>query len=599
MKVVDAIAKFLEEKGVEKVFSVTGGASALINDAFLRNGNLELVYAHNESSCSFMAEGYFRISGKPAVCLVTVGPGATNLITGVYGCWTDSIPTLVISGQSFLDQTVGSSELRQLGTQEAAIIPIVKNFTKSAFTLERPEEVFEVLEKSWLAMVEPRKGPTWLEIPADIQNRDVTVQSIENKPLKEVTFSKDTVAFCEEYLRVLMKSRFPVLHVGGGVRNSDSKDSILKVISKLGIPVLLTHSSYDLLATTDPSNFGFPGIFGHRYANLIIQQSDCYLALGTRLTLAQTGYRKKTFAPKAVTFMVDIDEPELKKEHLRIDFSLAKDVAEVARCLDYLISSKQSNYEMQKFELWHKACDVLRSKFDINNEHSNFTNSGVSPYNLIREVSKFLTPSDTVVTDMGTSYQSTYQAIRIPKGCKLLTNTGFASMGWGLPAAIGAWHYKNNRVICITGDGGLMMSLQELASVPQEADISIWLYNNEGYLTQLQTQLSTFGRKTGVDRESGLRFPNYAELARSFGLFYIEITKNNFNSHEIKNIMQDSRPRLINVLMSLSQEQAPKLVNKKLEDGSTRQSELDDMWPFLPKSAEEIWQDVFKELGKT
>jgi acetolactate synthase-1/2/3 large subunit len=602
MKVSEYVAEFLISKGVNTVFSVTGGASAELNDAFLRSEKLKLIYAHNESSCSYMAEGYYRRTGHVAACLVTVGPGSTNLLTGIFGCWIDSVPTIVISGQSFTNQTIGKSGLRQLGTQEANIIEVVKSFTKFSKMINNPREITDTLELAWNSMETSRKGPVWLDIPADIQRYEITGSSVltqtrSDPPLNETLVHQDRKnirEFVGQFIEKLSSSRRPILHIGNGARNFENKSNFIDVVNRLQLPVLLTHNSYDMLPTKHKLNFGFPGIFGHRYANLMVQNCDLYLGIGTRLTMAQTGYAEKAFAKNAETFLVDIDEHELNKKHLRIDHYLCNEAWEVLEEFQQQIRDFYSSENQYRYENWLRFGSKLREKYDILKEHVNFKTDKVSPYRLMRKLSIFLNEGDAVLTDMGTSYQSTYQSIQVPKGCSLQTNTGFAAMGWGLPAAIGStFASKLGKTICITGDGGLMMSVQELASIPKELQFYVIVYNNEGYLTQRQTQESTFGRVTGSDTSSGLAFPNYKLLAAAFAIDYILIEDEENLDRELQGIFNSKSPILVEVKMSLQQAQAPKLVNHKDSSGKYVQAQLDNMWPFLEESE---WLEIANML---
>lgn len=602
MKISDYVAEFLISKGVNTVFSVTGGASADLNDAFLRSGKLRLIYAHNESSCSYMAEGYYRRTGNVAACLVTVGPGSTNLLTGIYSCWVDSIPTIVISGQSFTNQTIGKSGLRQLGTQEADIVEVVKSFTKFSTIINNPTETAEILDFAWNLMVTPRKGPVWLDIPADIQRSKIVgstgLTQIKSQPLFLENLihqnNKNICKFVEQFIEKLSSSRKPILHIGNGARNFGNENQFQNLINELQLPVLLTHNSYDLLPTKHQLNFGFPGIFGHRYANLMVQNCDLYMGIGTRLTMAQTGYAEKAFAKNATTFLVDIDEYESKKKHLRIDHYLCNAAWEVLEEFQQQMRRFYSIGNQSRFKNWFDFGSKLRDKFDTVNEHVGFKTDKVSPYRFIRKVSAFLDEGDAILTDMGTSYQSTYQSVQLPKGCSLQTNTGFAAMGWGLPAAIGSTFASGSgKTICITGDGGLMMSVQELASIPKDSRFYIMLYNNEGYLTQRQTQQSTFGIVTGSDTHSGLSFPNYELLAAAFSLEYKLIKDEENLDNELQDVFNAKSPILVEVKMSLEQAQAPKLINQKDSAGRNVQAQLENMWPFLDESE---WSEISKML---
>lgn len=589
MNVADLLADLLVQQGVTTIFSVTGGASAEINDAFLRNKKLNLVYFHNEASCSYAAEGYYRSSGEIPVCLVTVGPGATNLISGVFGNWSESIPLLVISGQNFRKHTINNTGLRQFGVQEANIVPIVSSFTKFCSTILEPENFQKIFLKCWKKMLEPRMGPVWLDIPVDVQKAPCIKNNLlaapNVLPLIYDTNESKTRNFILNCIEKLKKSHKPIIHLGNGLRSPYSEKLVTELITKLKIPILLTHNSYDMLDTCNPSNFGFPGIFGHRYSNLMVQNCDLYLSIGARLSLTQIGFDTKNYAKRAEKFQVDIDENEINKPSLLFENVLCTDASFFLEKFLEIISIEDVRHINSQTNLWHEKCSILREYFDVLKDQVGSNENYINPYFFIREVSRYLASDDFVFTDMGTSYQTTYQAIRLPKGCRLLTNTSFAPMGWGIPASIGSTYSKNySRVICLSGDGGLMMSLQDLASVPSDKKFIFFLYNNSGYLTQKQTQEAYYGRFTGVDELTGLKFPEYSAIAKAFSLDYVKVAHHQELTKILPQIFERTTPIFVDLTMSLSQHQKPRVMNKINEEGITQIGSLENMWPYLDNS---------------
>jgi len=589
VNIADLLADLLVNNGVSKIFSVTGGASAEINDAFLRNKKLKLVYFHNEASCSYAAEGYYRTSGKIPVCLVTVGPGATNLITGVFGNWTESMPLLVISGQNFRKHTISDTGLRQFGVQEANIVPIVESFTKFCATILEPNKFNEIFLECWNKMLEPRMGPVWLDMPVDVQKAPWPKNNL-TKNTNFLTVKNDSTQpildnFILNYIEKLKKSEKPLIHIGNGLRSPNSKKLLAELINKLKVPLLLTHNSYDMVETSNPRNFGFPGIFGQRYSNLMVQNCDLYLSLGVRLSLAQIGFDTQNYAKQAEKFQVEIDLREIKKPSLQFDHALCTDASLALEKLLDLMSLKDIKIINSQASLWYENCTILREHFDVLKEQIDSSANYINPYFFIRDLSKYLSSNDFVFTDMGTSYQTTYQAIRLPEGCRLITNTGFAPMGWALPASVGSTYSEDySRAICLTGDGGLLMSLQDLASIPSNKKFIIFLYNNKGYLTQRQTQEAYYGRFTGVDEFTGLKFPEYSAIAQAFSLDYLRVTNHNQLIEMLPKIFAKKTPSFVDLTMSLAQPQKPRVMSKIDADGNIKIGSLGNMWPYLEET---------------
>jgi len=531
VNIADLLADLLVNHGVSKVFSVTGGASAEINDAFLRNKKLKLVYFHNEASCSYAAEGYYRTTGKIPVCLVTVGPGACS-------------------------------------------------------TILEPNKFEEIFLECWNKMLESRMGPVWLDIPIDVQKAPWSKNNLTTNT-NFLTAKNDSIQsipddFILNYIEKLRKSQKPLIHIGNGFRSPNSEKLLAELINKLKVPLLLTHNSYDMVETNNPRNFGFPGIFGQRYSNLMVQNCDLYIRLGVRLSLAQIGFDSQNYAKQAEKFQVEIDFREIKKPSLQFEHALCADASLVLEKILGLMSAEDIKAINSQASLWYENCTILREHFDVLKEQVDSSTNYINPYIFIRDLSRYLSSNDFVFTDMGTSYQTTYQAIRLPKGCRLITNTGFAPMGWALPASVGSTYSEDySRAICLSGDGGLMMSLQDLASIPSNKKFIIFLYNNNGYLTQRQTQEAYYGRFTGVDELTGLKFPEYSAIAQAFSLDYFRVTNHNQLIEMLPKVFAKKTPSFVDLTMSLTQLQKPRVMSKIDADGNIKIGSLENMWPYL------------------
>lgn len=589
MRVADLIAEILAARGVRTVFSVTGGASAWLNDALELHGGFETIYCHHEQAATIAAEGYSRASGKIGVAIVTIGPGATNALTGVAGAWMDSVPLLVISGQSFSHQTVAGTRLRQHGVQEFDVLPVVQTFTKYQASLNQANRTSEIFEIAFHLAEAERRGPVWVDIPGNVQSEEVSES--EPRPVRRLDLGvlDPQPHVVEEVAAGLGEARRPLLHFGSGVARGERIGRETQFAEEHGIPFVTAHNSNDFAATSNRLRVGFPGVFGNRAANFAVQKCDFYLAVGVRLSLPQTGYAPYEYAPSAKKFVVDIDPAELFKPSLA-NFTLVH--SDAVRFLDRLSDVMDADFRAPAS--WVSVCDRLKSEFppiEFSNPKESVSNT-INSYELLSELPKVAANFKIFITDMGLSYQSTHQALSLNLGQRLITNTGHAAMGWGLPAAVGAAvAERGQKVLCLTGDGGLMMNLQELATVAwHNLDVKVLIFDNRGYLTLRQTQEIGFDKRfTGVDDQTGLHFPDFSALAQSFGIPAAVLDPHRNLAAQLGDIFESPGPSVIVAPMSLEQAQGPKMVSARNPDGSIRQSLLHDMWPFLdPKLVAEV-----------
>jgi len=592
MRIADALAKDLSALGVGHVFSVTGGGSIHLNDAIYRAHQPSLVYCHHEQAAAYGAEAYARATSNIGVCLVTLGPGASNAVTGQLCALMDSVPVLFVSGQSFSSQRSHGKGLRQLGVQEFDVVSMIEKYTKFSEVLLDPSRYRETFDEAISCMLSDRPGPAWLEIPVDIQHSECDryvpsrqIRFVHSRSRSRIPLAcqgEDWFSKVAEVKNRLLSSSRPLLLLGQGVRLAGAHELTAKWLKGRYLPFMLTHNALDLVPHDYRGYVGFPGLFGNRAANLAIQASDFLLVVGSRLSFGQTGYDSQDFARDAFVAMVDIDPLELNKTSLRLDLKIESDAHEFLSTFlpelgDYGFSESQ----------WFRFCTKLRKKFDLQEIVREVNSISVNSYNFVRQLSDRLQPGDTVVTDMGLAYQSTYQALFVGEGVRVITNTGFAPMGWGLPAAIGAALGRRGRVYCLTGDGGLMMNLQELATLRYlNLPVVVVIYNNKGYLTIRQTQENLLdGRLTGVNSDSGITFPDFLMIATAFGLPSTSVRD---NEHAVDKIFEElektSGPLIVDVQMSPEQLQGPRLISRRLPDGRILPSRLEDMWPFLDQN---------------
>lgn len=583
MRLADYIIKFLEKKNIDTVFTVSGGGSIFLCDALYKSKKLKYISHHHEQAASFAAESYARSKNDVGCCLVTTGPGGTNTLTGVSSAWMDSVPVIFISGQVFLNQTIQKTGKRQIGVQEINIIDVVRPVTKFSKMLTNPDHINYYLEKAFHICKSGRPGPVFLDIPADLQNAE-----IDEKKISKFKFSsKKTKYFIDDKINKiiskLQSSKRPLIHLGHGVRLSNGEKEVLKFFNKFKIPFVVTWNADDIISSNHPMYFGRPGAFGERGSNFIVQNCDFYLSIGTRLPYMVTGYNSKNFASKAkFKCMVDIDKFELNKKDMNFNLKVKCDAKYfLQKLFKKLRKFNTSNH-------WIHYCQRMRKKYPILIKKMIQEKKYVNSYFFIKTLSKLTKQNDSIITDMGFSFTTSHQAMEIKQNQNFYTNSGHAPMGWGLPAAIGAFYARRkkiNNIICLTGEGGLQMNLQELATVMHnKIPLKIFIFNNGGYLTIKQTQILGFkGRIMGADKKSGLSFPNYNKIANSHKMEYMKIKNHSGLSNKIKNILKNKKPIICEIMMNPNEEQIPKAINRRDKNGKSVPTEFEDMYPFLPR----------------
>ena len=583
----DYVVEYLRLKNIKTIFTVSGGGSIYLCDALFCNKKVKYICCHHEQAVAYATEAYARATNKIAAAIVTTGPGGTNAISGVNSCWTDSVPAIFISGQVFLNQTIGKSKTRQLGVQESNIIAQVKPITKYAVMIKDKNDIKYELDKAFYLATSGRPGPVWLDIPADIQNQNITPQYLKSfNPVNKKTFHPDS--YYKKIAIKILKSKKPLIHFGHGARIAGANQIAEKIVNRFKIPFCLTWNASDLIPSNNLLYAGRPGAFTERGSNYIIQSSDFYLSIGSRLPYMVTGYNSKDFARNAYKVMVDIDKYEITAAKKRLNLNIS--VCEDAKIfLDKLyIQLKLLNKKIKQTDKnkWIQYCKNTRKKNPILIDKFKKEKKYVNSYFFIDLLSKTINNNSIVVTDMGLSFVGTHQLFFIKsKKQQLFTNSGHAPMGWGLPAAIGAFcANKNKKICCLTGDGGIQMNIQELATIQHHnMPIKIFIYNNSGYLTIKQTQELGFqGRIMGSNKSSGLTFPNYQKIAEAHNISFIKIKNHTELKKQIKKINEKKGPLICELIMSPSQPQVPKMVNRRTPDGKISiNTNYEDLYPFL------------------
>lgn len=588
MKLAKYISQFLVDQGITDCFMVTGGGAMHLDDAIGHQEGIHCTFNHHEQACAIAAEGYTRMTGKLAAVCVTSGPGGTNAITGVMGGWLDSIPMFVLSGQVKRETTIWACpdlNLRQLGDQEFNVIDSVQNMTKYAVMVTNPQEIAYHLEKALYFATHGRGGPVWLDIPLDIQGASIeTDQLIHFSADEERTWGKPVInpAIVEILLDKLKKAKAPLVLAGTGINLGKAREKLLAFLDKYHLPVVTAWNANDTVAYDNPWYVGMPGTVGIRSGNFAIQNCDLLISLGCRMNIRMIGYTHYDFAKNAFKAVVDIDPRELVKPTIRADLPIQADVG------DFLDVMLAQDYEPvkdhEKFVAWGK--ELLKRYPATKEEYRNAENGKLNPYVFIDKLFDQLKEDDRIICGNGAACVITFQAAKVKQGQRMFTNSGCAAMGYGFPAAIGVAVSDNTRrTVCIDGDGSIMMNIQELATVAyNRLNMKLFILNNNGYLSIRQTQRNLFKPPfIGIDKESGICFPDFKKLADAFGLPYCRIEKENNANQVIQEALASEGPCICEVVVDENQNFEPKSSSKVLPDGRIVSPSLDDMAPFLDR----------------
>lgn len=594
MRVADYIAMRLADAGLSEVFMVTGGAAMHLNDAFSREKRLSIRPMHHEQTCAMAAEAYARISRKPAIVNVTAGPGGINALNGVFGAYVDSIPMLIVSGQAKRETIVSSysdPELRQLGDQEVDIVSMVKKITKHSALITDPNDIREQLELALHLATEGRQGPCWLDVPIDVQASEI--EPTQLRPYQPVTNNIDQrkriKAHVTELLAQLQKSHRPLLYIGSGIRSSGCEQRLIDFAETYGIPIVTAWNNNDLLWDSHPLYVGRPGTVGNRAGNFAVQCCDFLLVLGCRLNIRLISYNWKVFADQAWFCHVDIDRHELNKATLNQDLKIEADLNEFFNVIEPLaelqLHAKEKNPRWKLWTAWGKNLLSRYPAIDSKQILLESSTAPVNPYHFVSTLFSCLVEDDIVTFADGTACVAGFQAAEIKKGQRLFHNSGCASMGFDLPAAIGAHYASKRKVYCVAGDGSVMMNIQELAIIAgNNLPVVLFILDNRGYHSIRQTQSNFFpGNPVGCGEESGLPFPDFESVGNGFGIQSMTIRSNQEVTEKIPVICRSEGPLLVVLKLDLSCEFTPKVTSKRLEDGTMVTARLEDMSPFLDR----------------
>lgn len=604
IKVSDYVSQFLVDNGITHAFTVTGGGAMHLNDSLGHQKGLTCVYNHHEQACAIAAESYARIHNKIAALCVTTGPGGTNAMTGVVGGYLDSIPMLVISGQVRYDTTARSTGLniRAMGDQEFDITKSAAAMTKYAQMVTDPKQIRYCMEKALYIATTGRPGPCWIDIPVNFQGFYVDTDELEGFEPAEYEAQLAPHVTDEQVDAIIDKiknAKRPVLYAGNGIRISGGYESFKKVVELLNIPVATGWDSIDEIYDEHPLYVGRGGIMGDRAGNFAVQNSDLVFAIGNRLSIRQVGYNWKTWAREAYVIMNDVCEDEMKKPTLHVDMPVWADAKELLEKMAARLEKTgekvfTGNDWIERCQQWKKNYPVVLPKHYEDKNHANV-------YAFIKELSSRLSEGQVTVVGNGSACVVGSHAYVIKKDQRFIINSAIASMGYDLPAAIGAAVAEHGDkalygrsltddsvkdIILVTGDGSIQMNIQELQTIiHHKMPIKIFLINNQGYHSIRQTQTNLFNKNfVGIGPQSGdLSFPDMSKLAPAYGYPYLSCDGNDKLDETIDKALGMKGPVICEIFVSTEQNFEPKSSTKRLEDGTLVSPPLEDLAPFLDR----------------
>lgn len=577
MKVSDLVFNFIADKGIDTVFTVSGGGCMHLTDSLGKNTSIKYICNHHEQACAMAAEGYAKTSAKPGCILVTTGPGGTNTLTGVLCAFQDSVPMIIISGQVPTSQLSKNTGCRQIGQQEFNIVDTVKYMTKYSVLISDPKNILYELEKAYHLAVNDRPGPVWIDIPLDVQSADINIDNLSHYIHANKKSFIDKIKnkyYLNKLQKLIKQASKPVIIIGGGIKASNTKEQLKKFLNNLKIPVMSgPHSAVDIVNNDYEFYAGRFGLLGQKTSNHIIQESDLIISLGSRLNPKMIGYDSTKFAPLAKKIIIDIDQNELDKLNLSNEIYKWK-----INLKDFF--NITTNIIGANIKAWQKYVIDKRSQEKLVLPKHELLKRYVSTYVFAQKLEKYLKPDSVVVTSDGTAHVVPLKTMNLNQDQQLFSNEGTAPMGYGLPAAIGAYYGCKKPIICIEGDGSIMMNLQELETIKyHNMPICIAIINNGGYLSIKLTQNSFFkGHLVATDEHTGVSIPCFKNLAKCFDYQYYSIRSNKNIDSVLSKALKKPKRCIIEIFTDPNESHEPKVKAKGLDkNGKIIPGELTDI----------------------
>ena len=585
MKLSDYVARFIAEQGVKHVFMLPGGGVMHVNDSIGYQPGIEYVCMLHEQAAAIAAEAYARVTNNLGVAIVTTGPGGTNAITGVTAAWLDSTPCLFISGQVKRADMKRDKGVRQLGVQEIDIVSLVKSITKYAVTVTDPSSIRFHLEKAAYLAKSDRPGPVWIDIPLDVQASTINPDDINGFQEEDIDHPLDKGAIEQQtgqVITLLNNSERPVILAGNGISLAGARSDFLKLVDLLRVPVLTTRLGVDLLPSSHELNFGMPGTIASRASNFTLQNSDFLLIIGARLDMALIAYAPNNLARAAKKVMVNIDPAEINKIKDIIDIPVSAD----ARLFMIELSVQAERTGPCNRFNWYKKCREWKEQYPFVLPEYHIKTKGISVYAFSDILSDELSGEHIILPgNAGNSSELFLTAFKVKKGQRVFHNKGTGAMGFSQPAAIGACLAGGKRpTVCIDGDGGFQLNIQELETLKRLGlPITFFVMNNQGYGSIRSSQQCYFGRLTGADAKSGLTFPDIGNVAKAYGLNAVRISEPLNLRKQIRDVLEMPKPIVCDVVIIPDEPRVPRVSSMQRPDGSMVSKPLEDMWPFLDR----------------
>jgi acetolactate synthase-1/2/3 large subunit len=577
MKLSDYVISKIQQY-VNDVFLVSGGGCIHLVDS-LSKSKLRIIPTLHEQGASIAAESYSQYTNKLGVALVTTGPGATNALTGVASAWLDSIPMLLLTGQVQNKDMVRGRGVRQMGFQEIDTVSIYTPITKYAVTITDPMTVKYHIEKAIYLSTTGRPGPVVIDIPLDVQASEIEVDNLDSYIPDHIYYDLSKI---DEIVDKLSKAKRPIVLVGNGVRLSNAIKEFKEFLDKTGIPVLTTWKALDFLEEEHPQYVGRPGGVGQRGANFNQQNSDFILVIGARLDHGQLAYQPQYFAREAIRCIVDIDENEITKLGIEVHYPIQ---------MDAKLFLVEINKKIKKLDIdnWLNICKTLHNKYPVVlPEYLEKDLKYINNYAIINTLSEILPENSLIIPgSSGASSEVTMQAFRCKKGTRVYNSEGLGSMGFGIPASIGGCIASSNKkTICIDGDGGFFMNIQELELVRRyNLPIKFFVLNNNGYGSIRTTQNTHFGGRLVVsDPSSGLTLPSIELNAKAYKIPYVKLDNQKNLKHDISLVLDTEGPVICELIVDPNHKTSPKASVYKKEDGSFVTKPMEDLFPFLERN---------------
>ena len=584
MRVSDYIASFLRDQGVDLVFTITGAGNIRLIES-VSDAGIAYVCPHHEQAAVMAALTRMRMNGRPAVCLVTGGPGAANTLIAVADAHLDSLPCIIIAGQEKAEFLSPPNAMRGKGVQGLDMVDIMKSVTKFATCVTRAGDIRRAMEQAFHEAYAGRPGPVWIDVPQDVQwtQVDPTTLAGYSPPAAASVPMQEAARTTLDLLRTAQR---PLLWVGHGIRLAGCEAEFQQLFDQLGVPALVSWQAADLVPDSHPLFVGRAGTYGQRWANLALQNCDLLITLGTRLAIPQRGYNDAEFARAAKKVVVEIDPIEMDKFKFHVNVPVLGNVKDFIGALQGALDATGGDRQLSAgVAPWMEKCRDWRDRYPMSQPPED-ASAAVNSYWFIERLSEHLAPDSVVVTDMGTSLTCTHATIRLKQGQRLMTSTGLGEMGFGLPGAIGAALGAAGRpVVLIAGEGSLMMNVQELQTLKHLGlPIKIFLLNNNGYLTIKHTHHALYrsaGQASATSPESGVSFPDFSKLAPAFGFEFRRTTNAQGMDHWIQEVLAAPGCLFAEIAMSEFQELIPKSSLKVRPDGNIVSPPLEDLYPFL------------------